>query len=559
MVLAWHLRGTHSLGVYNVQDYGAAGDGVASDTAEIQAVLNAAADGDVVYFPPGTYMVSGLTLSTDGVKLLGAGATLKRNAGSVMLTVSGDRTTINGLTFNANYTAFLDADKYSINIANGTADTTITDCRFVNGGQATAIWMAGDPVGTPIQRTTVRGCYFAPTTAYGAGVGLVYDVADLLITECRFILAADHGVHDPQSIAVRSYTGTVNQVPRRLRIIDNDFEMQSGTAGGPGYPYAIGVGSDGSATFDPWDVVVAGNTIRALATRSPALIRGRDQRRRREQHVHGPASIPAEYGFEVGGREILVADNVIDGGGSCNAAIILNSASNCHVTDNNIKGLKTSGGTPVGILLYGDGNDITQNVVANNTVAVPNVTNAFGIRVYQNTNASHTSHADRTIITGNNVIGAGKTDTFGIGAAIEDLTGATLDSTLIANNSVTNVDKAFGINGTTNTEIARNKVTNVNNTLYTAIANTNLRQLDNSWRANSRRSSRSRSLIRKVVSWDGGRAPPGRYLSPVQPPVGGVALSATPPACGPRPCFGACAVKRPRLLSGSRVDSISLL
>ena len=92
LVLAWRLRGTHSLGVYNVQDYGAAGDGVASDTAEIQAALNAAADGDVVYFPPGTYMASGLTLSTDGVTLLGAGATLKRNAGSVMLTVSGDRT-----------------------------------------------------------------------------------------------------------------------------------------------------------------------------------------------------------------------------------------------------------------------------------------------------------------------------------------------------------------------------------------------------------------------------------------------------------------------------------
>jgi hypothetical protein len=482
LVLVWHLRGTHSLGVYNVQDYGAAGDGVASDTAEIQAALNAAADGDVVYFPPGTYMASGLTLSTDGVTLLGAGATLKRNAGSVMLTVSGDRMTINGLTFNANYTAFLDADKYSINIANGTADTTITDCRFVNGGEATAIWMAGDPVGTPIQRTTVRGCYFGPTTAYGAGVGLVYDVADLLITECRFILAADDGVHDPQSIAVRSYAGTVKQVPRRLRIIDNDFEMQSGTAGGPGYPYAIGVTSDGSATFDPRDVVVAGNTIRALGNTFACLSFADVTKGVVANNTFTvPPGFTAEYGFEVGGRDILVADNVIDGGGSCNAAIILNSASNCHVTGNNIKGLKTSGGTPVGILVYGDGNDITQNVVANNTVAVPNVTNAFGIRVYQNTSASHTSHADRTIITGNNVIGAGKTDTFGIGAAIEDSTGATLDSTLIANNSVTNVDKAFGINGTTNTEIARNKVTNVNNTLYTAIANTNLRQLDNSW------------------------------------------------------------------------------
>ena len=89
LVLAWHLRGTHSLGVYNVQDYGAAGDGVASDTAEIQAALNAAADGDVVYFPPGTYMASGLTLSTDGVTLMGgAGAAIKRNCRPIVGTLA---------------------------------------------------------------------------------------------------------------------------------------------------------------------------------------------------------------------------------------------------------------------------------------------------------------------------------------------------------------------------------------------------------------------------------------------------------------------------------------
>jgi hypothetical protein len=485
LVLVWHLRGTHSLGVYNVQDYGAAGDGVASDTAEIQAALNAAADGDVVYFPPGTYMASGLTLSTDGVTLMGDGATLKRNAGTIMLTVSGDRTTTTGLTFNANYSAFLDVDKFSINIANGTTDTTIADCRFINGGQAHAIWMAGEPMGTPIQRTTVRGCFFGPITAYGYQVGGIRDLADLLVTESRFILAADDGVHDPQSISMRSYDGTIHQVPRRIRISDNDFEMQSGTAGGPGYPYAIGITTDASATNDPRDVVVTGNTIRALgntfagisfASVTKGII------------AHNTLTVPpgftAPYGFETGGADLIIADNIIDGGGSCNAAIIMNTASNSRVTGNRIKGLRTSGGTPVGILIYGEGfGDITQNVIANNTIEVPDQNIAFGIRVYQNTDATDRTRCDRTIVTGNNVIGLGKTlDNFGIGAAIESSAGgATLDSTLIANNAITNVSSAFGINGTTNTEIARNKVTNVDNTLSTAIANTNLRQLDNSW------------------------------------------------------------------------------
>lgn len=44
-------------GVFNVMSYGAAGDGVADDTAAIQAALNAAVGG-IVYLPNGTYKVS---------------------------------------------------------------------------------------------------------------------------------------------------------------------------------------------------------------------------------------------------------------------------------------------------------------------------------------------------------------------------------------------------------------------------------------------------------------------------------------------------------------------
>jgi len=78
----------------NVLDYGAVGDGVANDTAAIQAAINAGAvSGAIVYFPAGTYKVTTLTLPQQGsgIELMGTsfcGLTDLTNAvykGSVIL------------------------------------------------------------------------------------------------------------------------------------------------------------------------------------------------------------------------------------------------------------------------------------------------------------------------------------------------------------------------------------------------------------------------------------------------------------------------------------------
>jgi hypothetical protein len=60
---------------YNVKDtaYGAVGDGVANDTAAIQAAATAATGGSVLHFPPGDYKITSPILVPPGVSVVGAG------------------------------------------------------------------------------------------------------------------------------------------------------------------------------------------------------------------------------------------------------------------------------------------------------------------------------------------------------------------------------------------------------------------------------------------------------------------------------------------------------
>lgn len=62
----------------SVKDFGAVGDGVADDTAEIQAALATVSAGGGVYFPAGTYRVTALLTIPAGVIVYGDGMTATR-------------------------------------------------------------------------------------------------------------------------------------------------------------------------------------------------------------------------------------------------------------------------------------------------------------------------------------------------------------------------------------------------------------------------------------------------------------------------------------------------
>jgi parallel beta-helix repeat protein len=73
------LQGTDGLGWFNVKGYGAVGDGMADDTAAIQAAIDAVpAGGGVVAFPPGTYRTGNVTITDKtGLTVNGFGATIQ--------------------------------------------------------------------------------------------------------------------------------------------------------------------------------------------------------------------------------------------------------------------------------------------------------------------------------------------------------------------------------------------------------------------------------------------------------------------------------------------------
>lgn len=85
--------------IYNVMSYGARGDGTTDDTAAIQAAINAASTGAIVYAPPGTYMLSS-TLNVRSSLTFELNGTLKPlntgTAGNYLISITSDNVTFKG-------------------------------------------------------------------------------------------------------------------------------------------------------------------------------------------------------------------------------------------------------------------------------------------------------------------------------------------------------------------------------------------------------------------------------------------------------------------------------
>lgn len=146
----------------NARDHGARGDGVADDTAALQAAFDAATDGRTIYLPPGTYLVTATLRLPSNAAIVGAGA----------------ETTI--LRANAPLTRLLHGD--------GVTHLRLADLTLQGGGQEpggetngglvfTAPAQTGEwPLDVAVERVRIAGFRGSGLVALGAsqavGVGL---------------------------------------------------------------------------------------------------------------------------------------------------------------------------------------------------------------------------------------------------------------------------------------------------------------------------------------------------------------------------------------------------
>lgn len=111
--------------VFNVKAFGAVGNGIANDTAAIAAAQSAAGAG-CVYFPPGTYMVTGLTVNT-------AGQSLKLEAGAIVQLVAGLGTPTPVVLITSANVAILGPGTIDGNSAAQTSANGFDGVKFANG------------------------------------------------------------------------------------------------------------------------------------------------------------------------------------------------------------------------------------------------------------------------------------------------------------------------------------------------------------------------------------------------------------------------------------------
>lgn len=331
-----------SASALDVKSFGAKGDGIADDTAALQAAVNAATSGATVFVPDGTYRVTTAdgACKTRGLVLMGS-MTLSLASNAILQAIP-----------NAcpSYALVHIVGTSDVNIVGGTLLGDRAGHAGTAGESGQCLWLEGTS-NVSLRHVAIKECwgdgiYLGGTDNHNVTVCSVN--VDHVRRNGISIVAAD-GV----TIDASSFDNTQGTAPQS----GIDLEPNAGQrvthvsvtrssfshSGGHGFQVTTATGPISSSSF-------RGNTI----TQS------------------------GDYGVLLTGTDLIFADNIVDGS---SWGIVINTA-NITVMGNTIRnssrnGIQTLGGSIIshntvessanaGIALYGNGSTIDANVIQNN-------------------------------------------------------------------------------------------------------------------------------------------------------------------------------------------------
>jgi hypothetical protein len=417
----------------NVQTYGATGNGTTDDTTAVNAAITAAGAGGTVFFPNGTYKLSGITLSAS-VRLIGAsqaGTILKLGTASTnFITLSSNAIEFENLTVDANSlvsnAAIYGTSGYNnITLRRITVKNAPYGTRFNNNSNLIVdecsivlntlhqLFYAFSAV---CANVTITNNYIDPQGAVPStgAVGIWLQGSDTTGESLSNVVIADnivnyvgHGTVETDGIVLTSRHCTLSNVT-----ISGNALSLSGNADN-----AIGIEVQGCV-----GTVISGNSISLLSATGTNIV--------------GMALIRSTSGDATGGT---VAGNSIVGNLSITATTGISATHGAwDITGNNLVNIFHA-------IVMGDNGQ----VAVGNAIVLPAI-NASSVGITHTVNAGLGASISHNIITSS---GAG----WQLGIA---LTGATKRNIISDGNVFCNIDTAYSLQGSTydNVTLSNNKI-----------------------------------------------------------------------------------------------------